>query len=98
VAVVCGLTVAAACFAKTMLVDLKLVFTLQTIEVAAIVSATMFFAVLFAKLMGVLLPLGAKRIGLDPAVMASPFITTIVDTLSLLVYFAVATALIPELG
>jgi magnesium transporter len=42
--------------------------------------------------------LGAKRVGLDPAVMASPFITTIVDTLSLLVYFAVATALIPELG
>ena len=95
VAVVCGLTVAAACFAKTMLVDLKLVFTLQTIEVAAIVSATMFFAVLFAKLMGVILPLGAKRVGLDPAVMASPFITTVVDTLTLLIYVGIAVAVLP---
>ena len=93
VAVVCGLTVAAACFAKTMLVDLKLVFTLETLEVAAIVSATMFCAVLFAKLMGVLLPIGAKRVGLDPAVMASPFITTIVDTLTLLIYVAIASAI-----
>ena len=91
VAVVCGLTVAAACFAKTMLVDLKLVFTLETLEVAAIVSATMFCAVLFAKLMAVILPIGAKRVGLDPAVMASPFITTIVDTLTLLIYVAIAS-------
>ena len=59
---------------------------------------TLALTVLMAKLAGCLLPLGAKRIGLDPAVMASPFITTIVDTLSLLVYFAVATAWIPELG
>ena len=94
VAVVCGLTVAAACFAKTMLVDLKLVFTLETIEVAAIVSATMFCAVLLAKLMGVLLPIGAKRVGLDPAVMASPFITTVVDTLTLLIYVAIASAVL----
>ena len=91
VASVCGITVAAACFAKTMLVDLKLVFTVDTIEVAAIVSATMFCAVVFAKLMGVLLPIGAKRVGLDPAVMASPFITTIVDALSLLLYFSIAS-------
>ena len=95
VAVVCGLTVAAACFAKTMLVDLKLVFTLETVEVAAIVSATMFCAVVFAKLMGVLLPIGAKRVGLDPAVMASPFITTVVDTLTLLIYVAIASAVLP---
>ena len=94
VAVVCGLTVAAACFAKTMLVDLKLVFTLETVEVAAIVSATMFCAVLFAKLMGVLLPIGAKRVGLDPAVMASPFITTVVDTLTLLIYVAIASTVL----
>jgi magnesium transporter len=95
VAVVCGLTVAAACFAKTMLVDLKLVFTLETVEVAVIVSVTMFCAVVFAKLMGVLLPIGAKRIGLDPAVMASPFITTVVDTLTLLIYVAIASAVLP---
>ena len=95
VAVVCGLTVAAACFAKTMLVDLKLVFTLESLEVAVIVSATMFCAVVFAKLMGVLLPIGAKRVGLDPAVMASPFITTVVDTLTLLIYVGIASAVLP---
>ena len=95
VASVCGITVAAACFAKTMLVDLKLVFTVDTIEAAAIVSATMFCAVVFAKLMGVLLPIGAKRVGLDPAVMASPFITTIVDTLTLLIYVGIASAVLP---
>ena len=66
--------------------------------VALVVSLTLALTVLMAKLAGCLLPLGAKRVGLDPAVMASPVITTIVDTLSLLVYFAVATALIPELG
>jgi magnesium transporter len=95
VATVCGLTVAAACFAKTMLVDLKLVFTLETLQVALIVSITMFCAVVFAKLMGVLLPIGAKRVGLDPAVMASPFITTIVDTLTLLIYVGIAVLILP---
>ena len=95
VAAVCGLTVAAACFAKTMLVDLKLVFTVDTVEVALIVSVTMFCAVVFAKLMGVLLPIGAKKVGLDPAVMASPFITTVVDTLTLLIYVGIAVAVLP---
>ncbi len=95
VATVCGLTVAAACFVKTMLVDLKLVFTLDTVEVALIVSVTMFCAVVFAKLMGVLLPIGAKKVGLDPAVMASPFITTVVDTLTLLIYVGIAVAVLP---
>jgi magnesium transporter len=52
---------------------------------------TLVFAVLVAMLVGCLLPIGAKRIGFDPAVMASPFITTIVDALSLLLYFRVAT-------
>ena len=94
-AAVCGLTVAAACFAKTMLVDLKLVFTVDTVEVALIVSITMFCAVVFAKLMGVLLPIGAKKVGLDPAVMASPFITTVVDTLTLLIYVGIAVAVLP---
>ncbi len=92
VACVCGLTVAIACFAKTMLVDLKLVFTPETLQVAGIVSVTMFCAVLFAKIMGVLLPIGAKRVGVDPAVMASPFITTVVDTLTLLIYVLIASA------
>ena len=91
VAVLCGITVAAACFAKTMLVDFKLQFTLVNIQETCIVCLTMFCAVVFAKIMGVLLPIGAKRIGFDPAVMASPFITTIVDTLTLLIYVGVAT-------
>ena len=62
---------------------------------ALIVSATMFCAVVFAKLMGVLLPIGAKKVGLDPAVMASPFITTVVDTLTLLIYVGIAVAVLP---
>ncbi len=92
VAFLCGATVAAACFAKTMLVDMRLDFSPASLMTAAIVSLTMLCAVLLAKLMGVLLPLGAKRIGLDPAVMAGPFITTIVDTLTLLIYVAIAAA------
>ncbi len=91
VAVLCGLTVAAACFVKTMLVDFGLNFTLVNIQETCIVCITMFCAVVFAKIMGVLLPIGAKRIGFDPAVMASPFITTIVDTLTLLIYVGIAT-------
>ena len=51
--------------------------------------------VIIAKLVGCSLPILAKRIGFDPAVMASPFITTIVDVISLLVYFEIATALLP---
>ena len=94
VACVCGLTVAAACFVKTMLVDLRLDFSSANLTVACIVAATMFCAVLFAKIMGVLLPIGAKRVGLDPAVMASPFITTVVDTLTLLIYVAIASSIL----
>jgi magnesium transporter len=62
--------------------------------IAAIISITVFLAVIIAKAVGTLLPLGAKKIGLDPAVMASPFITTIVDTVILFLYFSVASALL----
>lgn len=58
------------------------------------ICATVFSAIVVAKAVGTLLPLGAKRIGLDPAVMASPFITTIVDTVTLMIYFAIASALL----
>ncbi|MBQ9780627.1 MAG: magnesium transporter [Clostridia bacterium] len=91
VAFVCGVTVAAACFIKTMLVDFRLDFTMSNIEATLTVCLTMLSAVILAKIMGVLLPLGAKRVGLDPAVMASPFITTVVDTLTILIYVGVAT-------
>ena len=91
VAFVCGTTVAAACFIKTMLVDFRLAFTGANVSAAITVCVTMLSAVVLAKIMGVLLPIGAKRIGLDPAVMASPFITTVVDTLTILIYVGVAT-------
>lgn len=88
VAVLCGGTLAAANFAKLMLFDRV------GLMVAFTVCLTLVAAVLMAMLVGCLLPIGAKRIGFDPAVMASPFITTIVDALSLLVYFRFATMLL----
>ena len=88
VAVLCGLTLAAANFVKLMLFD-RVGFS-----VAAVVCLTLVAAVLLAMLVGCLLPIGAKKLGFDPAVMASPFITTIVDALSLIVYFRVATVIL----
>ena len=85
VAVFCGASLAIANFAKLMLFDRV------GLLVAATVCLTLIFAVLVAMLVGCLLPIGAKRLGFDPAVMASPFITTIVDALSLLLYFRIAT-------
>ena len=95
VALLCGLTVSVACFIKVMLMDFRLAFTWDNILVALVVCATMCCAILFAKVVGTLLPIGAKRLGFDPAVMASPFITTIVDTLTLLIYFAIARTFLP---
>lgn len=84
-AILCGGTLAVANFAKLMLFDRV------GLAVALVVCLTLVVAVVMAMLVGCLLPMAAKRIGFDPAVMASPFITTIVDALSLLVYFQVAT-------
>ena len=95
VAVLCGVCLAAACFAKVMLVDHLLMHNESvTSTVALVVCISMALTVFMAKLVGSTLPLLAKKIGFDPAVMASPIITTIVDFLSLLVYFAFATALL----
>lgn len=94
-AVLCGVVLSCACFAKIMLVDRLLMGNSDvTILVAAVVCATMALTVLVAKIIGCVLPMCAKKLGLDPAVMASPFITTIVDALSLLVYFGIASALL----
>ena len=94
-AVLCGVTLAAACFLKIMLVDrLLLGNTDVTWLVAFVVCVTLALTVLVAKVIGCSLPLLAKKLGFDPAVMASPFITTIVDALSLLVYFGIASALL----
>ncbi len=88
VAVLCGVCLAAANFVKLLLLDKV------GIMVAFVVCITLVAAVLMAMLVGCLLPIGAKRIGFDPAVMASPFITTIVDALSLLIYCSVARMLL----
>jgi len=85
VAMLCGSTLALANFGKLM------VFDRVGVYVALTVCLTLVAAVVMAMLVGCLLPIGAKKLGFDPAVMASPFITTIVDALSLLVYFKVAT-------
>ena len=95
VAVICGVTLAAANFVKLMLVDRMLFHNrLVTIPVAAVICCTMVCTVLCAKLVGCSLPMLAKKVGFDPAVMASPFITTIVDAISLLIYFRFAVAIL----
>ena len=95
-AVLCGISLAAACFAKIMLIDRLLMGNADiTVTVAAVVCITMALTVLVAKVIGCSLPMLAKKIGFDPAVMASPFITTIVDAVSLLIYFGIATILLP---
>ena len=95
VALLCGVTLASANFAKIMLFD-RLIMgnTGINVTVALVVCLTMVVTIFIAKLVGCTLPMLAKKIGFDPAVMASPFITTIVDAISLIVYFAIATALL----
>lgn len=84
VAILCGITLAVANFFKMMIVDRV------GLVVAAIVCGTLVMTIIIAKFIGCTLPILAKALHLDPAVMASPFITTIVDALSLLVYFNIA--------
>ncbi|MDR0962997.1 MAG: magnesium transporter [Clostridium sp.] len=81
----CGLTLALANFAKLM------VFDHVGLLVAMVVCATLVVAVIMAVLIGCLLPMVTKKLGFDPAVMASPFLSTILDALSLVVYFQIAT-------
>lgn len=88
VALMCGVTLAGANFIKL------LWFDRVGMTVALVVCLTLVVAVMLAKVIGCTLPILAKRIGFDPAVMASPFITTIVDALSLLVYFQIAKQLL----
>ena len=77
-----------------MLVDNLLLRNGVTALVAAVVCLTLVCVVFIAKLVGCSLPILAEKLGFDPAVMASPFITTIVDVLSLLIYFSIASALL----
>ena len=94
-ALLCGITLAVVCFGKIWLID-KLLFANPNITwmVDLVVCLALCVTVVLAKIVGSLLPIAAKAVKLDPAVMASPFITTIVDALSLLVYFLFAQALL----
>lgn len=88
VGILCAATIAAVVFVKVIFIDQK------GVSIATVVAITIFFVIVIAKLVGCTLPMLAKKIGFDPAVMASPFITTIVDALSLLVYFAIASRIL----
>ena len=95
VALLCGACLGGANFVKMMLVDRALLHNAAvTPTVALVVCLTLVFVVFFAKLVGCSLPILAERIGLDPAVMASPFISTIVDAMSLIIYFRFASLLL----
>ncbi len=95
VAVICGGTLAVVNFGKMLLIDRLLLGNLAiTVPVALVVCLTMVVAVFIAKIIGCSLPIAAKAVGFDPAVMASPFITTIVDAVSLLAYFMIAQTIL----
>ena len=88
VSLLCGITMAIATFGKIMLIEQPGFMT------SVVVSLTLVATIVTAKLVGCVLPILAKRVGFDPAVMASPFITTIVDALSLVIYFRIATMIL----
>ena len=92
VSILCGVTLAGCSFVKILLVDNLIFGSNISLTVDLVVCLTLVLTVIAAKLVGCSLPVLAKRIGFDPAVMASPFITTIVDAISLLLYFAIAKA------
>ena len=98
--IILGITLAIACFAKLMLIDNLLFGTFMPGNKAyepllcAIVSLALFCTVVVAKLVGCLLPLLVKKVGLDPAAVASPFITTIVDAVSLILFCGLSIAIL----
>lgn len=95
VAVLCGVCLACVNFVKMLVVDRMLLGNSDvTVIVALTVSITLVFVVIFAKAVGCTLPMAAEKIGIDPAVMASPLISTITDAVSLLIYFALATVML----
>lgn len=95
VSLLCGAVLGVAAIGKVMLVDNLLMRNPEvTFFVALVVGITLFATIVSAKIIGCALPLLAKKTGLDPAVMASPLITTLIDTVSLLVYFYFATIIL----
>ena len=94
VAILCGAVLSVCNFIKIILIDNMLFGNGVSLEANLVVSLTLIATVIVAKIVGCALPVAAKKLGLDPAVMASPFITTIVDAVSLLIYFAIASAVL----
>ena len=94
VAVLCGVTLAIANFGKILLIDNLILGGEYSIPIIAVVSVTLAITVILSKFVGCILPIFAEKIGFDPAVMASPFITTVVDALSLLIYFQTAVMIL----
>ena len=88
VAILCGLTLGIANFAKLMLIDNV------GLKISLVVCLTLVLTIVIAKIIGSFLPILANKIGFDPAVMASPFITTLVDATSLIIYFKIASILL----
>ena len=88
VAILTGITLAAANFIKLLVIDKV------NMSIASVVCLTLIVTIIFAKIVGCTLTIIKKKVGFDPAVMASPFITTIVDALSLITYFQIATILL----
>ena len=93
-AFLCGLTLAAVGFVKILVIDNAMLGMGVSNSEAFVICVTVFITVLCAKFVGCTLPMLAKKIGLDPAVMASPFITTIVDAISLMIFFALSMAIL----
>lgn len=97
VSVLLGATLAAACFVKLMAID-RLFKLADGYIIAGVICLTMFVTIVLAKFVGCVLPLVAKKMRLDPAVVASPFITTIVDALSLIIYCGIAMSVLSTRG
>ncbi len=95
---ICGISLAAVNFLKILLIDKMLLGNSEiTLIVDLAICLTLVIEIIFAKMIGCTLPMLAKKCGFDPAVMSSPFITTIVDAVSLLIFFGISTAIIPQL-
>ena len=95
---ICGISLAAVNFVKILLIDKMLLGNSEiTLIVDLAICLTLVIEIIFAKMIGCTLPMLAKKCGFDPAVMSSPFITTIVDAVSLLIFFGISTAIMPQL-
>lgn len=92
VSILCGATLAAANFIKLMIFDLN--GNPNAFVIALVVSLTLLGTIMMSKIVGSSLPLLASKIGFDPAVMANPLISTVCDSLSLLIYFGIATSIL----